>query len=411
MRETNTVVVGAGQAGLAVSRLLTEAEVPHVVVERRRVGESWRTQRWDSFSLNTPNWSNQLPGMGVDDDDPDGFASRDDMVGFLERYAASFDAPVIENTTVTSLERDEQGEFTVETTAGTFRSLHVVVCSGAHSEPRLPEVATAVPDDVTSISAAEYRSADELPDGAVIVVGSAQSGCQIAEDLLDAGREVYVCVSKVARAPRSYRGSDAIVWLRDVRYFDMTVDQLQDPNMQYAPQPQISGTNGGHTVSLQSLARDGATLLGRADGFDGNTLKLVPNVRECAAFADAACAQIKGMVDGFIDAAGIDAPPAEPDPNEPPMPDLGGSDEIDEFDLAAAGVSTVIWCTGYQGDFSWIKHDILDERGVPHHDDGVGTIPGLYFAGFPWLSSRKSGILYGVTDDASRIAALIAASS
>ncbi len=410
MRDTNCVVVGAGQAGLAVSYLLTEAKVSHVVVERGRVGESWRSQRWDSFSLNTPNWSNRLPGMGIDDDDSDGFAPRDEVLNFLERYAASFGAPVLEGTTVISVQYQEEGAFVVDTTDGTFRARNVVVCSGALSEPAVPDVAADVPDWVTSISASGYRSAKELPEGAVIVVGSAQSGCQIAEDLLDAGRNVYVCVSKVARAPRTYRGRDVISWLRDVGFFDMTVDQLPDPDMQYAAQPQISGTKGGHTVSLQSLARDGAILLGRVSGFDGNTLKLESNVRECAAFADAACAQITDMIDGFIEASGIDSPAATPDPNQPTMPDLGGSDELDELDIGGAGVSTVIWCTGYHGDFSWIKHDILDQRGIPRHQNGVGTIPGLYFGGFPWLSSRKSGILYGVTDDAKRITALITAS-
>jgi putative flavoprotein involved in K+ transport len=408
MQETDTVVVGAGQAGLAVSCLLTEAKVPHVVIERGSVGESWRSQRWDSFALNTPNLFNRLPGMALDDADPDGFAPRDEVVGFFERYAASFGAPVLEHTAVTSLEHQSHGKFRVETTNGTFRARNAVVCSGALSEPVLPEAAAGVPEGLTSISASDYRGAAALPDGAVIVVGSAQSGCQIAEDLLDAGRDVYLCVSKVARAPRTYRGRDGIAWLHDAGFFDMTVAQLQDPNMQYAAQPQISGTKGGHTVSLQSLARDGATLLGRADRFEGNVLKLVPNVRECAVFADAACAQLKALIDGFIEAAGIDAPPAEPDPNEPPMPELGGSDEL--RDLSLDGVSTVIWCTGFTGNFSWIKHDIFDERGLPRHEDGVGPIPGLFFVGFPWLSSRKSGILSGVTEDATRIAALITAS-
>lgn len=212
MRDTNCVVVGAGQAGLAVSYLLTEAKVSHVVVERGRVGESWRSQRWDSFSLNTPNWSNRLPGMGIDDDDSDGFAPRDEVLNFLERYAASFGAPVLEGTTVISVQYQEEGAFVVDTTDGTFRARNVVVCSGALSEPAVPDVAADVPDWVTSISASGYRSAKELPEGAVIVVGSAQSGCQIAEDLLDAGRNVYVCVSKVARAPRTYRGRDVISW-------------------------------------------------------------------------------------------------------------------------------------------------------------------------------------------------------
>ncbi len=407
METFDVVVVGAGQAGLAISCLLTEALVPHVVLERGRVGESWRSQRWDTFALNTPNWCNRLPGMSLAPDDPDGFVARDDVVTFLERYADSFDAPVRDQTTVTCLRRQPDDTLVVETTDNTFRARNVVVCSGALSEAAVPEVAADVPPGVASLSAATYRTPVDLPDGGVLVVGSGQSGCQVAEDLLAAGRDVWLSVSQVGRVPRRYRGRDIFAWLVDLGFFDMAVEQLEDPAMQYAAQPQVSGTDGGHTVSLQSLAREGATLLGRVEGFDGTVMRLRPSVREAAAAGDDLAARVRDMVDGLVERTGIDAPDAEPDPNEPAMPDLGGSGDLRELDLAVAGITSVVWCTGFTGDFSWVEDDLLDERGLPHHDDGVAPIPGLYYVGFPWLSSRKSGILLGVGDDAQRIAQLV----
>lgn len=407
MDVVDTVVVGAGQAGLAVSGLLSERGIPHVV-ERGRVGESWRSQRWDSFTLNTPNWSNRLPGADMAGETPDRFPHRDDLVAFLEHYASARDLPIREHTEVRSVERSN-GEFLVDTSSGRIRASNVVACSGSMSTPRVPAMAADLDERIDSISAGTYRNADALAPGAVVVVGCGQSGCQIVEDLLAAGRTVHLCVSKVGRIPRRYRGRDILAWWRDMGFLDVAVQDLQNPAIQYAAQPQVSGTGGGHTISLQSLARDGASLLGRVERIEGHLWHLQPNLDECVQFADDRCAEFKAAIDTYIDANDIVAPDPEPDPYEPPMPDLHGTGQLEQFDLEVEGVSTVIWCVGFGGDFSWIRHDVIGARGLPNHDAGVSTVEGLYFVGFPWLSTRKSGILFGVTEDAERIVDRIAA--
>lgn len=347
MDVVDTVVVGAGQAGLAVSGLLSERGITHVVLERGRVGESWRSQRWDSFTLNTPNWSNRLPGADMAGETPDRFPHRDDLVAFLEHYASARDLPIREHTEVRSVERSN-GEFLVDTSSGRIRASNVVACSGSMSTPRVPAMAADLDERIDSISAGTYRNADALAPGAVVVVGCGQSGCQIVEDLLAAGRTVHLCVSKVGRIPRRYRGRDILVWWRDMGFLDVAVQDLQNPAIQYAAQPQVSGTGGGHTISLQSLARDGASLLGRVERIEGHLWHLQPNLDECVQFADDRCAEFKAAIDTYIDA----------------------------------------------------NH---------HIDAGVSTVEGLYFVGFPWLSTRKSGILFGVTEDAERIVDRIAA--
>lgn len=411
MDVVNTVVIGAGQAGLAVSGLLTQQGVSHVVLERGRVGESWRSQRWDSFVLNTPNWSNQLPGDSMAERGPDDFAGRDELVAFLDSYVSSHVLPIREHTEVTSVKRLPTGIFLVDTDSGQARARNVVVCSGSLSTPRVPGRASDLDETFSSLSAATYRNADALAPGAVVVVGSGQSGCQIVEDLLAAERTVHLCVSKVARIPRRYRGRDIISWWDEMGFLDVALGDLPDPEAQYAAQPQVSGTAGGHTLSLQSLARDGASLLGRVERIEGTVLHLRPNVDDCVQFADTKCGEFKSAIDAYIEANDIAAPEPEPDPYEPSMPDLQGSDRLTRFDLKAAGVSTVIWCVGFRGDFSWIHHDVLDERGHPIHDAGVSTVSGLYFVGFPWLSKRKSGILFGVAEDAAHIVDRITASA
>lgn len=403
MDVVDTVVVGAGQAGLAVSGLLSDRGIAHLVLERGRVGESWRSQRWDSFVLNTPNWSNRLPGADMAGRGPDGFAERDHLLEFLEHYVNSNDLPVREHTEVDSVEQLPDGGFLVGTPGGQIQARNVVVCSGSMSTPCLPAMAADLGESIASLTAATYRNADALASGAVVVVGSGQSGCQIVEDLLAAGRTVHLCVSKVARIPRSYRGRDILSWWQDMGLLDVKVGDLPEPAAQYAAQPQVSGTRGGHTISLQSLARDGASLLGRVERIEGVAFHLRPNVDECVRFADEKCAEFKAAIDTHIDANEIVAPEPEPDPYEPPMPDLHGSDQLERFDLEAEGVSTVIWCVGFSGDFSWIRHDVLGERGLPIHEEGVSPVDGLYFVGFPWLSRRKSGILFGVSEDAGRI--------
>jgi putative flavoprotein involved in K+ transport len=400
---TDVVVVGAGQAGLVVSYLLSQAHIHHFVLERGNIGESWRSQRWDTFHLNTPNWSNGLAGMEFLSDSPNGFAHRDQLVAYFEQYTNAFELPIRQRTNVTSLERRSTGGYTVQTEQDTFHAKAVVLATGSLSRPRVPPMARHLSADYTVLSAGTYRNPDALPDGAVVVVGSGQSGCQIAEDLLDAGRHVFMCASRVGRVPRVYRGRDIVDWMRDMGFLEEKVDELEDPSLQFAAQPQVSGTDGGHTVSLQSLARDGATLLGRVSAVNGHVLKLGSNLRESIDFADEKSQGFKTAIDTFIDENRIQAEAAQPDPGEPALPDLEGSDEIDTLDLRRAGVASVIWCTGYDADWSWVKVDVFDERGQPQHRAGITESQGLYFIGFPWLSKRKSGILYGVSEDAANI--------
>jgi len=399
----DAAVIGAGQAGLAASRSLARAGVEHLVLERGRIGESWRSQRWDSFCLNTPNWSNGLASRPFHPDAPHEFGHRDELISYFEQYARQFELPVREQAAVTALERRPAGSYTVAIEGEVLQTKTVILATGGMSRPKVPSMARQLPGKIVSLSAGTYRNPTALPDGAVIVVGSGQSGCQIAEDLLEAGRRVYLSVSRVGRVPRVYRGRDILEWWRDMGFLEVTLDELEDPSVQFATQPQVSGTAGGHTVSLQSLARDGATLLGRVDAVDGTALTLAGNLRECIAFADEKARTFKTAIDEYIAHNAIEASPSAPDPGEPALPDLAGSDRLSTLDLESAGVGTVIWCTGFDADWSWVNVAVFDEHGRPRHQAGISESPGLYFLGMPWLAKRKSGILFGVSEDAERI--------
>jgi putative flavoprotein involved in K+ transport len=402
-KEFEVVIVGAGQAGLVVSYLLTQEHIDHIVLERGNIGESWRSQRWDSFYLNTPNWSSGLPGMDFHPQAPDGFGHRDQLTDYFEQYVSTFELPIRQDTNVISLDTLSSGGYVLKTDSDTFHAAAVVLATGSMSRPRVPAMADRLSEELTALSSGTYRHSDALPKGAVVVVGSGQSGCQIAEDLLNAGRHVYLCASKVGRVPRRYRGRDIFDWWQDMEFFEVKVDDLEDPSLQFAAQPQVSGTDGGHTVSLQSLAQDGATLLGRVSDVDGHILELERNLQECIDFADEKSQAFKTAIDTFIEQNGIQADLPTPDPGEPTLPDLRGSGDIDMLDLRREGVSSVIWCTGYDADWSWVKVDVFDERGRPRHRAGITESPGIYFIGFPWISKRKSGILYGVSEDAAHI--------
>jgi putative flavoprotein involved in K+ transport len=344
-----------------------------------------------------------LPGLEFVGKGPDAFEHRDELVSFFQRYVSLFELPVRNHTPVKSLERLSTGWFSIQVDGGTLGARAVVIASGGMSRPRVPEMGRKLPAGVLSLSAGDYRNPEALPEGAVVVVGSGQSGCQITEDLLAAGRSVYLCTSRVARIPRAYRGKDIFAWGRDMGFLEVRVEELEDPGAQFAAQPQVSGTHGGHTVSLQSLARDGATLLGRLVDVEDETLKLDRNLLESIAFADEKADGFRAAIDAFIERESLSAVPPEPDPGEPPLPDLNGSDELGFLDIRQAGVGCVIWCTGFDADWSWVKIDTFDEHGRPRHKDGITDWPGLYFAGLNWLSKRKSGILFGVPEDAGRI--------
>jgi putative flavoprotein involved in K+ transport len=267
----------------------------------------------------------------------------------------------------------------------------------------VPEVARRLTDGLAVLSAGTYRNSEALHKGAVLVVGSGQSGCQIAEDLLEARREVYLSVSRVARVPRSYRGRDIVAWWKDMGFWDVKPPQLEDQSLQFAAQPQVSGTRGGHTVSLQSLARDGAVLLGRVLDVDRRALRLDRSVPESIRFADEKSRAFKAAIDAHIEREGIKAEGALPDPGEPTLPDSREFKEITNLELRSAGISSVVWCTGFDADWSWVQVDMFDQAGQPRHNNGVTEFPGLYILGMPWLSARKSGILLGVSEDAARI--------
>jgi putative flavoprotein involved in K+ transport len=407
----DSVIVGAGQAGLGVSYFLHRDRRKHIVFERGRVGESWLTQRWDSFRLNTPNFMNALPGLPYDGPEPDGFCRRDELVHYFQRYAEHFKLPVRTGVTVVSVERSEDEECFIVKTSIDGRveepvlSRSIVIASGIQQTPKSPPLRSRIPEDITQLHTADYRSATALPPGAIAVVGSGQSGCQIAEDLLSAGRTVYLCTSKVGRAPRRYRGRDLLAWWVDMKHLDVTFASLEDKSISLAAQPQISGLGThGHTVSLQQLARQGVVILGRLLDVDAGALVLSDEAAAHVRYADEFSQRLKDGIDAYLKKAGITPPPLEDDPADAPDPAAKCVSALRRLNLRQAKVSTVIWATGFTGDFSWIHLPVLDPEGRPIHQRGVSPVRGLYFVGFPWLNSRKSGIIYGIEEDARFIA-------
>lgn len=406
----DAIVIGAGQAGVATSYFLATEGVSHLVLEKGRIGESWRSQRWDSFRLNSPNALNGLPGAPYDGPMPDGFDSAQDLVRGFERYVGRFDLPVRTGVEVCAVERSEDGVgFVVRTRDQNdrhrdLRARSVVAACGILRKPKTPVIARMLPEDIVQQHAADYRNPQALPDGAVLVVGSGQSGSQIAEDLTAAGRQVYLCTSKVGRLPRRYRGKDILVWFRETGFMDVARAELADPAITRAAQAQVSGIGRhGHTLSYQSLHRDGVVLLGRLTGVDGDELMLGDDLHDNIRFADRKSADGKQEVDAYITRYGIRAPAPEADPADAPWTDFWTLPQPQHLDLRDAGIRSVIWATGFSGDFSWLRLPVLDGFGQPMHESGIGAIPGIYFVGFPWLSKRKSGIIWGVEEDAAAI--------
>jgi putative flavoprotein involved in K+ transport len=407
----DTVIVGAGQAGLGVSYFLQQNGIKHIVFEQGRIGESWLSQRWDSFRLNTPNLRNTLPGLPYDGPEADGFSSVEPLIDYFQEYVDRFQLPVRSGVTVVSVERaKDQDGFLVRTRTDeqpeeSVVSRSVVVACGIQRVPRIPALHAKLPGDIVQCHASAYRNPQELPPGAVVVVGSGQSGCQITEDLLTAGRTVYLCTSKVGRAPRRYRGKDLVEWWVDIKFWDITYDSLQDKSITRAAQPLISGIGRyGHTVSLQSLASQGVTILGRLLNIESGILILGDEAAAHVHFADEFSERVKNDIDAYLERMNITPPPLEEDPADASDPEAQCVSPLRQISLQESNISSVIWATGYGGDFGWIHLPILDGQNKPIHARGVSREPGLYFAGFPWLNSRKSGIIYGIAEDANFIA-------
>jgi putative flavoprotein involved in K+ transport len=407
MEQFDVIVIGAGHAGLAISYHLKQQGNTHLVFERGRIGETWRSQRWDTFKLNSANKKNMLPGYQYAGPDGDGFDTATNFARDLAQYASAHQLPVREHARVISVAKPDD-RFTLVVEEGgatnTYRSKNVVVASGIQNVKKVPHFAQNISPAILQLHTLEYRSSSQLPPGAVLVVGSAQSGVQIAEDLLDAGRKVYLATSKVGRLPRRYRGRDIIDWLTDIGFFDLPT-VAADPQMLSMRVPQISGVGvRGKTISLQSLARDGATILGKIENADANMVQLAPNANEHVQFADGLSKMVKDMIDQFIEKQQLAVPAAEVDANDIPDPAGACVNTSTSLDLAEHNITSIIWTTGFDGDFSYINLPALDERGQPKHSNGIGEVEGLYFLGLPWLRMRKSGMIFGICDDAAFIA-------
>jgi putative flavoprotein involved in K+ transport len=407
----DTVVIGAGQAGLNTSRALQMVDIDHIVLERGRIGESWSAQRWDSFRLNTPNWTNGLLGWDYDGSDPDGFMSaaelRDRMIAFVEH----FELPVLEGTSVIRVGRDDGG-FEVETSDGAVRRCrNVVVCSGAQNVPQTPAIADRI-GGVAQLHAADYRRPDQLAEGGVLVVGGAQTGAQLAEELAAAGRDTYLSTSDVGSVPRRYRGRDIAGWILELGVVHTPVDSLEDSSLKYATQPLMTGVDGGHTVTLHSLARRGVTLLGRLRDAEGTTLRFADDLADHAAKSLASVAEFCSKVDRFIAGTGIEASPAETDDGVQVAAGIDEMCRLTELDLHERQIGTVLWATGFGGNFAYLDVGLVhDDHGVPVQRGGASDVEGLWFCGFPWLRIQSSGLIYGSGIDAEAVADQIVAAN
>ena len=396
------IVVGAGQAGLATSSELTKAGVEHVVLERGRIGQTWRG-RWDSFCLVTPNWSVQLPDGHYDGPDPDGFMPRDEIVGYLERYAADVRAPVRENVLVDSIEAVDGG-FDLRTSEGDLRAGSVVLATGAYQRPHRPGGADTLPADLFRIEVDDYRNEQQLPQGRVLVVGSAQSGCQIAEELHEAGREVVLACGRASWAPRRIGGRDLVWWLVETGHVEARVESLPSPEARLFGNIVSTGRGGGHDLHLRTLQAQGVVLAGHFLGAADGRLQFAPDLEETVAVSDERHRQFMDLVRELVAERGLDDPGIEdPEPFQADAPE----------ELALSALGAVVFAGGFRPDYtSWLRWpEAFDELGFPIHVDGASTVvPGLYFVGVHFLRKRKSSLLYGVGEDAALVAAGIAES-
>lgn len=398
-----TLIIGGGQAGLAMSEHLSKRGKPHLIVERHRIAERWRSERWDSLVANGPAWHDRFPGKKFSGD-PDGFATKDQIVDYFVAYAEQIAAPIRTGTEVTALHaKSEDSGFRAETPAGVIEATNVVVATGPFQRPIVP---TAVPAEsgIEQMHSANYRNPAQLRDGAVLVVGAGSSGVQIADELVRAGRHVYLSVGPHNRPPRRYRGRDFVWWLGVLGEWDKKVVAPGTEHVTIA----VSGAQGGHTVDFRDLAARGITLLGSACGYRDGVMQFSPDLAKNIAQGDANYLSVLDAADAYVAQNGIDLP------EEPQARRIGHDPQcvthpLFELNLAAAGITSIVWATGYALDFGWIKVNAFDEKGRPMHQRGVAEFPGLYFLGLSWLSRRASAFIWGVWHDADYLADHIAA--
>ncbi|MBR1144761.1 NAD(P)-binding domain-containing protein [Bradyrhizobium sp. AUGA SZCCT0431] len=397
----DTLVIGGGQAGLVMSYRLKQRGIAHLVLERARIAERWRSERWDGLKFQFPNWSVQLPDFAFPHSDPDAFATSGEIVKFIDAFADFVAPPIRCGVEVTRLKRGGDG-FIAETAKGTIEANNVVVATGPYQQPLVPDLLRDHP--VFQIHANSYRNPDQLPPGAVLVVGAGASGAQIADELHRAGRRVFLSVGQHTRMPRRYRGKDLTWWFGALRLFDMTAEQRGPIRVN----PSITGAYGGYTIDFRRFAADGIMLLGRVLAARDGVLEIAPGLAENLANADTGYAGFLDMMDAHVEQHGLHLP-ADPSARtvlaDPPCV----TETIRRLDLGKEEIQAVIWATGYGVDFSWIDLPVRDGGGEPVHRGGVSEVPGLYFLGLPFLSKLYSAFLSGVGDDAAVLADHIAA--
>ncbi|CAN5415628.1 MSMEG_0569 family flavin-dependent oxidoreductase [soil metagenome] len=396
----DVVVIGAGQAGLSISWYLKNDGVDHVVLERDSVACDWRDRRWDNFTLVTPNWQCDLPGFPYDRGDPHGFMTRDEVYRFVQDYAQSFAPPVETGSTVTSLVAHPDGGFDLTVRRGTSTHLvhadRVVVATGGYQKPVLPRMADRLSPTIFQVHSADYRGGHQLPEGAVLVVGSGQSGAQIAEDLHLEGRTVHLVTGTAPRCARFYRGRDCVAWLSEMGTYDIPIEaQAGGIAKRENTNHYMTGRGGGRDIDLRAFATEGMHLYGRLTEASGTALTFAPTLEHNLDHADAVAEGIKDLIDAYIAREGIEAPvearyvPVWRPPSEPTS-----------LDLAEAGITSVIWCVGFAADYSWLHAGVFDGEGHVCHQRGVTSVPGLYFLGLPWLHTWGSGRFASVGRDA-----------
>ncbi len=398
----DTLIIGGGQAGLAMSAQLRERGVPHLVLERHRIAERWRTERWDSLVANGPAWHDRFPILTFDEIDPDAFAPKEQIAAYFEAVAEKIAAPIRCGVEVTSLEPSSAG-FVAETSAGRVEARNVVVATGPFQKPLIP---TLVPESagIVQMHSNAYRNPGQLPEGAVLVVGAGSSGAQIADELMRAGKKVYLSVGPHDRPPRAYRGKDFVWWLGVLGQWDARAKEPGTEHVTIA----VSGARGGHTVDFRRLAAGGMTLLGRVGEYRDGVLQVGGDLGANIRRGDENYLATLDLADAYAAAEGLDLPLELEARLIGPDPDCV-SNPILALDLQAAGISSIIWATGFGLDYGWLKLDAFDEKGRPAHDRGVAAVPGLYFLGLPWLSRRASPFIWGVWHDADYLAGHIAA--
>jgi putative flavoprotein involved in K+ transport len=399
VEKVETLIVGGGQAGLAMSEHLGRRGMPHLVVERHRIAERWRSERWDSLVANGPAWHDRFPNMTFAGIEPDSFASKDRIVAYFEAYAEQIATPIRCGVEVKTLYKKPDGSgFVAETSQDIVEATNVVAATGPFQRPIIPAV---VPADagIMQIHSAAYRNPSELPGGAVLVVGAGSSGAQIADELQRAGRRVYLSIGPHDRPPRRYRGKDFVWWLGALGQWDATAVEPGTEHVTIS----VSGAYGGHTVEFRRLAARGMTLLGRTESFKGGIMRFAPDLARNIARGDANYLSVLDAADAYVAKNGLDLP------EEPQARKLEADPDcvinpVLELNLAEAGITSIVWATGYALDFGWVKLDAFDEKGRPLHQRGVSVVPGFYFLGLAWLSRRASPFIWGVWHDAEYLA-------